>query len=46
MLDANALVSLVEIGLDFFVQWRLVDEGATAINRVAPPNAVCGRSLL
>jgi hypothetical protein len=33
MLDANALVNRIEIGLDFFVQWRSVDEGATAINR-------------
>jgi hypothetical protein len=36
MLDANAFVSLVEIGVDFFMQWRLVDEGATAINRGGP----------
>jgi hypothetical protein len=32
-LVAEAFVNLVEIGVDFFVQWRSPDDVATAINR-------------
>jgi hypothetical protein len=35
-LDAEAFISLVEIGVDFSMQWRLLDESATAINRGGP----------
>lgn len=35
-MDAEAFISLVEIGVDFSMQWRLVDESATAINRGGP----------